>query len=352
MKQRNVLLSIIVLFLLSCGLFASESPLEQVTQPPVVEQTEVPTEAAVVTAPPTVETVPPTEPPAAEDTSGQIARGYLEALTANGPRPSGGENERQVAKYIRETFTKLGYTPETTAFSAWDENDNVLSSQNIFAVKKGDSPLEIIIGAHYDSGKEGDGVDDNASGVAVMLEVAERIANLQTPYTIRFIAFGSEENDLDGSYYYTARMEGKDVENTLVMVNLDSIAAGDFTYVYSDEGEDAFLRDWVLHWAGENDVPLQTIQDVDLEDEGYYVADYGAFKDRGIPWIYFEATNWTLGDQDGYTQVDTQYGDEGYIWHTPFDTLEYLEATFPGRVDEHLKIYASALFAICTEFKK
>ena len=204
MKQRLVFLSVAILFILSCNLIAPIGTLPAATQPGVVEQTEVPTKAAVVTAPPTVETVPPTEAPAAEDTSGQIARGYLEALTANGPRPSGGENERQVAKYIRETFTKLGYTPETTAFSAWDENDNVLSSQNIFAVKKGDSPLEIIVGAHYDSGKEGDGVDDNASGVAVMLEVAERVANLQTPYTIRFIAFGSEENDLDGSYYYTA----------------------------------------------------------------------------------------------------------------------------------------------------
>lgn len=348
MKRKLVFLSVAILFILSCSLVAPAGTVPAATQPPVVEQTEVPTEAAIVTEQPAVATVPPV----AEDTSGQIARGYLEALTANGPRPSGGENERQVAKFISETFTKLGYTPETTAFSAWDENDEVLSSQNIFAVKKGDSPLEIIIGAHYDSGKEGDGVDDNASGVAVMLEVAERIANMQTPYSVRFIAFGSEENDLDGSYYYTALMEGKDVDNTLAMINLDSIAAGDFTYVYSDEGEDAFLRDWALHWAGENNVPLQTIQNVELEDEGDYVADYGAFKERGIPWIYFEATNWTLGDQDGYTQVDTQYGDEGYIWHTPFDTLEYLEATFPGRVDEHLKIYASALFAICTEFVK
>jgi alkaline phosphatase isozyme conversion protein len=355
MKQRNVLLSSFVLFLLSCSLVAPKGTVPAATQPPVVEQTEVPTEAVVVTEPPTVEevpTLPPTEPPAPADISGQIARGYLEAITADGPRPSGGKNEVAVSQYISETFTKLGYTPETTRFSAWDENDEAFSSQNVFALKKGDSPLEIIVGAHYDSGKEGDGVDDNASGVAVMLEVAERVANLQTPYSIRFIAFGSEENDLDGSYYYMERMEGKDVANTIAYINLDSLAAGDITYVYSDEGEKAFLRDWLLEWAGKNNVPLQTILNVDLEDEGDYVADYGAFKDRGIPYIYFEATNWTLGDQDGYTQVDPQYGDEGYIWHTPFDTLEYLEATFPGRVDEHLKIFASALFAICTEFQK
>jgi len=352
MKPAKFALSAIaVLLLISCGLFAPARTLPAATQPEVMEQAEVPTEADVVTTEPVVETVQSTESPAPEDKSGQIARTYLEALTANGPRASGSENERKIALYISETFTSLGYTPETTRFSAWDKNDETFSSQNVIALKKGDSSQEIVIGAHYDSGKQGDGVDDNASGVAVILEVAKRIANMQTPYSIRFIAFGSEENDLDGSYYYTARMEEKHVENTSAMVNLDSLAAGDITYVYSDEGEKAFLRDWVLDWAGENGVPLQTIQNVDLLNEGNYVADYGAFKDRGIPYIYFEATNWTLGDQDGYTQVDTQYGDEGYIWHTPFDTLEYLEATFPGRVNEHLKIFASALFAICTEYK-
>jgi hypothetical protein len=138
-------------------------------------------------------------------------------------------------------------------------------------------------------------------------------------------------------------------DNTIAMVNLDSLAAGDNLYVYSDEGGDAFLRDWVLTWAGDHGQPLQTIRNVDLEDDGY-VADYGAFVDQGIPYIYFEATNWALGDQDGYTQVDPQYGDEGYIWHTQYDNLAYLDATFPGRVNEHMRIFVSALYAICTEF--
>jgi alkaline phosphatase isozyme conversion protein len=146
-------------------------------------------------------------------------------------------------------------------------------------------------------------------------------------------------------------MKGSDVQNTLAMVNLDSLAAGDFTYIYSDEGKNAFLRDWVLAWAGNSKIPLQTIQNVDLTDDGDYIGDYGAFKDRGIPYIYFEATNWTVGTMDGWTQVEAQYGDGGYIWHTPFDNLEYLDATFPGRVNEHLRIFVSALFAITTEFK-
>ncbi|MFZ5856605.1 MAG: M28 family peptidase [Chloroflexota bacterium] len=351
MKPVKLVLSVItVLFLLSCSLFTQARP--DAPSPVVELPTEIPTEAeVVVTSPPIVETVPQTEVPVAENNFGQIARFHLEALTAIGARVPGSENERRAAAYITVVFAKLGYAPETTAFSAWDENDEAYTSQNVIAVKQGTSSKGIIVGAHYDSGKESLGADDNASGVSVMLEVAERVVNIQTPYTIVFVAFGSEENDLDGSYYFAARMEGKDVDNTLAMINLDSIAAGDHTYVYSDEGDDAFLRDWVLEWAAKNDLPLQTIRDVDLEDEGDYVADYGAFADRGIPWIYFEATNWTLGEQDGYTQVDTRYGDEGYIWHTQYDNLEYLDATFPGRVNEHLRIFVSSLFAIVTEYQ-
>jgi len=135
------------------------------------------------------------------------------------------------------------------------------------------------------------------------------------------------------------------------MINLDSLAAGDITYVYSDEGDQAFLRDWVLDWAGENGVSLETIRNVELTENGEPFADYAAFQERAIAFAYFEATNWNVGDKDGWTQVDPQYGEDGHIWHTQYDTLEYLEKTFPGRVDQHLKIFTSAMDAILTQFE-
>ncbi len=48
----------------------------------------------------------------------------------------------------------------------------------------------------------GSGADDNASGVGVMLEAASLIQGTQTPYSVRFIAFGAEEIDKKGSLYY------------------------------------------------------------------------------------------------------------------------------------------------------
>jgi alkaline phosphatase isozyme conversion protein len=344
MKKLSCLFSL-TLFLLACALI----PVQPIPTAPVVDMTTVSATAEPALIP-TVEQIPATALPIPESDFGKLARGYMEVLIDIGPRLPGSPKEQEAAQYIAETFKRLGYSPQTQSFSAADEDGYEFTSANVIAVKRGDSKKEIIIGAHYDSGNESLGADDNASGVAIMLEVAEQLADVQTPYTIRFIAFGSEENDLDGSYFYTALMKQADVDNTISMINLDSLSAGDNTYVYSGEGKDAFLRDWVLGWAGDNGVPLQTIPNVDLTDGGEYVADYGAFKDRGIPFTYFEATNWSMGAKDGWTQVDPQYGDEGYIWHTQYDNLVYLDETFPGRVDEHLKIFVSALVAICTKF--
>ena len=58
-----------------------------------------------------------------------------------------------------------------------------------------------------------------------------------TPYTIRFIAFGAEESGLLGSYAYLNQMTQDEFENIIVMIDLDSLVAGDIAYVYSDEGQ-------------------------------------------------------------------------------------------------------------------
>ena len=87
------------------------------------------------------------------------------------------------------------------------------------------------------------------------------------------------------------------------------------------------------------------------DEDGYATGDYDAFQQAGIPWMYFEATNWTLGDQDGYTQVDPQYGDQGAIIHTRYDNLQYLDQTFPGRVDQHLDLFVNVLHHILTEYR-
>ncbi len=325
--------------------------------------------ASVTIAQPTVTTVEATQTVLPENTpqaaavveaapAGLIAREHLVALSAEiGPRIAGTAAERAAQDYIFTAFESIGYAPEVQEFSTQyedeDGNTSSIRSANVIAVKSGKSSQEIIVGAHYDStGDAGRGADDNASAVAVMLEVAENIAALETPYTIRFIAFGSEEINLNGSYAYVGQMSRAEIDNTIAMINLDSLAAGDNTYLYSDEGRKAELRDWALDWADEHGFELQTIANVDLTDDGYGISDHFPFQEIGIAYAYFEATNWALGDQDGYTQVDSQYGENGYIWHTQYDNIDYLDQTFPGRVDAHLNLFTRCLLAILTEYEK
>jgi Zn-dependent M28 family amino/carboxypeptidase len=285
---------------------------------------------------------------------GSLAHQHLLALSEDiGQRVAGRPAEKQAATYIATAFTEIGYTPTTQPFTFTGENGDTLPSANVIAVKAGQSPRELIVGAHYDTVAIGRGADDNASGVAVLLEAAERVYAIDTPYTIRFIAFGAEEEGLQGSTFYANQMTPAAIANTIAMINLDALAAGDYTYIYGSPGAAGAIRDWTLEWAAAEGLPLQTQQGLHPE---YPIgttcdcSDHAPFAEIGIQYAYLEATNWLLGQRDGYTQVDMSLGEQGQIWHTEHDTITYLEETFPGRTQSHLTLFATALHHILTEF--
>lgn len=346
----------LILLTLACSQLA---PTAVVSVEPVEETEPAATEASVEANQPPAATEAPaevsTEASVEEIVFGKSARSHITAITQDiGARWSGTEEEGQTAKYIETAFAEMGYEPQVHPFSklGWedDETEVMFDSANVIAVKTGDSQQVIVVGAHYDSSDEGLGADDNASGVGILLELAEQLQSVSTPYTIHFVAFGGEEAGLLGSQVYVEELSADEIKNTVGMINLDSVIAGDITYVYGNESEPA-LRDWSLNWATENGFALETIPNVDLSDgEGGGTADIFAFQKAGIPFAYFESTNWTLGDKDGYTQVDPQYGDSGAIIHTQYDTLEYLDETFPGRVDGRLNSVITILYNLLTQY--
>ena len=155
-----------------------------------------------------------------------LAREYLESLIeVTGPRLPGSVEEGQAADYIQTVFEEMGYSVERQPFSFTTEEGEQLNSTNLIALKQGASPQEFVIGAHYDSSDEADGADDNASGVAVLLAIAQYLSEIPPTYTIRLIAFGAEENDLNGSRYYVSQLNSVEIENILYMINLDSLIA-------------------------------------------------------------------------------------------------------------------------------
>ncbi|WP_035664225.1 M28 family peptidase [Halalkalibacter akibai] len=258
-----------------------------------------------------------------------------------GQRIAGSENERLAEQYIFNQFKQMGFETEVQEFT-YVRRGAEFKSSNVIAYKPGKSKQQIIVGAHYDSVSVGKGVDDNASGVGVMLETAKVLEKIKTPYSIVFIAFGAEEVGLQGSNYYASKMTEAEIANTISMINLDSLAVGDHMYVHGSAGEDGFLRDQALAIAAKKKIDLQINPGLNpaypAGTTGDW-SDHAPFKRLGIPYAYFEATNWEIGEQDGYDQT----ADHGGIWHTSNDTLEFIEATYPGRIQKHLTAYSTVL---------
>lgn len=215
---------------------------------------------------------------------------------------------------------------------------------NVVATKPSLSDKVVIVGAHYDSVTRGGsvGADDNASGVGIMLEAAEILADMNTPYTIKFIAFAAEERGLLGSREYVANMSQEDKDNTVAMINLDSCIGGDFAYVYGGEGDSSWVREKALELAIALGLELRTNPglnpDYPTGTAGDW-SDHAYFRRAGIPYAYFEATNWEIGDKDGYDQT-VRFGP---IMHTGRDNLDFIEREFPGRVEERLNTFVNVL---------
>ena len=132
------------------------------------------------------------------------------------------------ADYIETSFRKSGLNPQLQVYG--DRN-----YRNIIAEIKGKGQADeiILVGAHYDTVWLSPGADDNASGVAVMLELAKLLAGYQYEKTIRFAGFTNEEHPysntgLMGSRVYAMRVF-ENREKIRVMFSLEMLG------YYSDE---------------------------------------------------------------------------------------------------------------------
>lgn len=107
---------------------------------------------------------------------------------------------RETADYLRQRFSSLGLTVASHQFEAWGH-----THENLVATPPGLSDATeppLILGAHYDTVAGSPGADDNASALAVLLDVARRIESRQLRRPIHFIAFCLEEENLMGSRAY------------------------------------------------------------------------------------------------------------------------------------------------------
>jgi hypothetical protein len=133
------------------------------------------------------------------------------------------------ADFIYQTLTRIGLPAFNDYYNSPRKTGNTLvTGRNVYAVQTGiEFPdQEIIICAHYDDmppGSIAPGADDNASGVAAVLEAARVISHIETKYTIIYAFWDEEELGLIGSRHY-ADQAFSSGDKILGVINLDMIA--------------------------------------------------------------------------------------------------------------------------------
>lgn len=175
-------------------------------------------------------------------------RAHILFLTAetNMGRAPGGTKNRKVVRYLKKEFKKAGLQAVKQSFIAQLRTVNQESlvkkkTWNVVAFIEGNDPdfkdEFIVLGAHYDHlGLGGPsskstikntihyGADDNASGTAALLEIAEKIAVQQHKLkrSVMFIAFGAEEHGLLGSKYFVNNPL-QPINQIKLMINMDMV---------------------------------------------------------------------------------------------------------------------------------
>lgn len=236
-------------------------------------------------------------------------------------------------------------------------------ASNVVGFLQGSDPKlkneTVVIGAHYDhlggggeeslAAREGEthhGADDNASGVAGMLELA-RILSAQSPRpkrTLIFIAFSGEEEGLLGSSFYVNH-PAMPLAQTVAMINMDMIgrmkenrliiggvgtsvewrerinaanAVGGMKVTAGASGSDRTSISGAPIVVGANGQPIVTVErgqlfNLTLNEDGYGPSDHSSFYAKQVPVLFF----WT-GTHDDY--------------HKPSDNADKINYTDEARI--------------------
>jgi Zn-dependent M28 family amino/carboxypeptidase len=154
----------------------------------------------------------------ANNTSGIPVLGTTYALgeTLAGLVP-GGLTMRVFANTLRQIETTFNVLAETST-----GNDN-----NV-----------VMVGGHLDSVSAGPGINDNGSGSAAILEVAEQMQKVKPTNTVRFAWWGAEESGLVGSDFYVANLSQADRDRIALYLNFDMVGSPNYVrFVYDGSGD-------------------------------------------------------------------------------------------------------------------
>ena len=151
-------------------------------------------------------------------------------------------NLNAAADFISQRLDSFGYQVTAQPYQVGE-----LTFRNIIAERRGTEQPDrvIVIGAHYDTVVGSPGADDNASGAAVLLELARLHAQTRFRKTVRFVAFTLEEPPFFRSHHMGSRVYARALkerrEQVEAMLCLESVG-----YYSQEKGSQSFP--WLVFW--------------------------------------------------------------------------------------------------------
>jgi Zn-dependent M28 family amino/carboxypeptidase len=240
-------------------------------------------------------------------------------------RKPGTEGHRWAKAFIVDEFKAIGLQSFNDDYLQSSHAPNGLKLHNIHGMIRGKTDRYLLVTAHYDHLGETDGglyygCDDNASGVASMLEIARHFTVKTPDHSIIFIAFDMEESGLLGAEHWVNHSPVP-VKNIDLILNMDMISKNDKNEIYaSGTSHYPKFRGPVEEAALDfNGLSVKFGHDkTETNDEDWtYSSDHGPFYSKGVPHLYFG-----VEDHPHY--------------HQPTDTFERTNFSFYWQVTNFL----------------
>lgn len=250
-----------------------------------------------------------TDGPAPQAPPVPVPNGLAEGITADGAmvhvdalqriadengghRASPGSGYDASVEYVVGVLRGAGFDVGTPSFRFEREDDTgdefEASGRNVVAqTRTGSADRVVLVGAHLDSVPAGPGINDNASGVAALLEIAEGLGGSpRLPGAVRFAFWGAEEPGLYGSGAYVRSLAGAERDEIAAYVNVDMVASPNSGYFVQGGAGDDEEETGPAGSARIGRVLVEELQAVSVVpelvpfDDG---SDYAAFVEAGIP---------------------------------------------------------------------
>ncbi len=211
----------------------------------------------------------------------------LAAAIVGSHQPDGTDRLRISQQHINESLTPRSMAVDVAVAMHWTSRQQNGALHNVISIVPGQDPVNqhetIVIGAHRDHfGQQGGllfaGADDNASGTAVLLEVARVLAASRTRLkrSIVLVSFSGEEQGLLGSKFFVTHPVVP-LPSTIAMINVDHAGVGNGRLTIGVTGLDKAVPQEAAQKAG-------LIDHVDLF--GFFPGgDHVPFKEAGVPTV-------------------------------------------------------------------